>query len=326
MFKRPDTIPYPLYVVTVVFNPVRFRRRWDLYEDFAKRCEEAGAILYTCAVAYGDRAFVLTPPGNDPMRLLQLCTSDELWIKENALNLLIQRLPQDWKAVCNADADIQFVRDDWANEILHALQHYHIVQPWTEADDLTDKYGHHQRHHSFVYSYKHNEPWPDEPGDYYGPGKPGKNKLFTWHPGFAWAYRREAIQKLGGLIDIGILGSGDAHMAKALIGKAETSIHPKLQQAYKDIILRWQSYATEHIKRNIGYVDGLILHHWHGPKAKRRYKSRWQILVKHEFNPLEDIKRDWQGLWQMTGNKPQLTEDIREYFRQRDEDEPFIKS
>lgn len=321
MFERPDRIPYPLYVVTVVFNPARYRTRWKLYEDFAKRCEESGAILYTCEVAYGDRKFVLTPPGNDPMRLLQLRTIHELWIKENAANLLIQRLPHDWEAVLCSDADITFVRDDWANEILHSLQRYQIVQPWSEAEDLTDCYEHHQWHHSFVYSWQHNEPEPPDCSYYYG--SLGKNKIFTFHPGFAWAYRRSAIQALGGLIDIGILGSGDMHMAKSLIGRAESSIHPEIGGEYRAAVLRWQDRATEYIKQNIGYVCGRILHHWHGQKVKRRYKDRWRILVDSQFNPLTDIKRDWQGLWQLSGNKPQLRDQLREYFSRRDEDEGF---
>lgn len=328
MFRRPDTIPYPLYVVTVVFNPERFRTRWKLYKDCEKRVKEAGGVLFTCEVAYGDREFVLDAPEDDPMRLLQLRTNHELWVKENALNLLIQRVAaydQNFQAVMTLDADCNFARDDWADETLHALQHYDIVQPWSEADDLTDQYEHHQRHHSFVFSWLHNEPMPDEPGYYYYYNGPTDKKVVTWHPGFAWAYRRHALEKLGGLIDIGILGSGDSHMAKSLIGRGETSIHPRISTAYRNHILRWQGYATEHIKQNIGYVPGLILHHWHGPKVKRRYRDRWKILVENKFNPLEDIKRDVQGLWQLCGNKPLLRDQLREYFQQRDEDAPHSK-
>ncbi len=323
MFRRLDTVPYPLYVVTVVFNPARYRTRWKLYQDFAKRCAEAGAILYVCEVAYGDREFVLEAPDGDPMRLLQLRTTDELWIKENALNLLIQRLPHDWESVLVADADCQLVRDDWADEILHGLQHYDILQPWSEAYDLTDQYEYHQKHHSFVYSWKNDEPLPDEPGYYYV--TKGKKKVVTWHPGFMWAYRKHALNHLGGMIDTAILGSADMHMAKALIGRASTSYNPDVTDDYKQAVLLWQDRATKHIKQNVGYIPGLLLHHWHGPKAKRRYKDRWQILVKHAFQPTIDIKRDVQGLWQWTGDKSGLRDDVRNYFAGRDEDAPHNK-
>jgi hypothetical protein len=33
-----------------------------------------------------------------------------------------------------------------------------------------------------------------------------------------------------------------------------------------------------------------------------------------------DIKRDWQGLWQLTDRKIRLRDELRAYFRSRDED------
>lgn len=328
-FRRPDTLPYPLYICAVVYNPVRFRTRWKLYLDFAKRCEESGAILYTCEVAYGDRKFVLDPPGGDPMRLLQLRTTHELWIKENALNLLTQRLPHDWEAVCFADADISWVRDDFADSILHGLQRYSILQPWSEAEDLTDNYEHHQLHHSFVYSWMHDEPQPDDKGGYYYGVSRAKGKPFLWHPGFCWAFRKKALSDLGGLLDIAVLGSGDSHMARCIINQAEKSIHQDIHPAYREAVLQWQERANYYIKQNIGYIPGRIVHYWHGSKKKRRYVNRWRILVDNQFNPHIDIKRDWQGLWQLENDGSErhikFRDQIREYFSQRDEDEPFIK-
>ena len=131
------------------------------------------------------------------------------------------------------------------------------------------------------------------------------------------------MNQLGGLIDIGILGSGDSHMAKALIGKAETSMAPGMNAEYKRQVLQWQARATAHIMQNVGYVDGLLLHHWHGAKEDRQYRTRWQILVDNDFNPFYDVKRDTQGLWQLSGNKPQLRDEIRDYFDQRNEDAPY---
>lgn len=60
LFQRPDQVAAPLYVVAVIFNPIRFRARWKLFSDFAKRVEESGAILYTAEAAFGHREFVLS--------------------------------------------------------------------------------------------------------------------------------------------------------------------------------------------------------------------------------------------------------------------------
>ena len=45
LFSRPDQIKEPLYVITSVFNAVRYRTRWKLYQDFVRMVEASGAIL-----------------------------------------------------------------------------------------------------------------------------------------------------------------------------------------------------------------------------------------------------------------------------------------
>lgn len=311
-FQRPDVLKDPLYVVTVISNQVRYRSRWKLYEDFAKRVAESGAILYTVEIAFGEREFV-EPCGP---RYLKLRTTSELWHKENALNLLVSHLPLDWKYVATVDADIAFARDDWANETLHQLQHYPIVQMFASAQDLDANHDAISEAQSFAYCYVHHLPRGDQPGYYID----GQLKKYLWHPGYCWAYRREAWDQLGQLIDHAILGAADNHMAYALIGEAESTIKANLTQRYKDLVLLWQDRAEQYIKRNIGYVPGLILHYWHGPKASRRYHDRWKILEYTQYNPDLDLKRDWQGLYQLTDRSPELRQLIRAYFRQRDED------
>jgi hypothetical protein len=44
------------------------------------------------------------------------------------------------------------------------------------------------------------------------------------------------------------------------------------------------------------------------------------ILRENRFDPARDIKRDWQGVWQLTDRKPALRDGLRSYFRSRDED------
>jgi hypothetical protein len=91
-------------------------------------------------------------------------------------------------------------------------------------------------------------------------------------------------------------------------------------------VAQWQARAVREVQTNIGYVDGLLLHEWHGPKAARQYKSRWRILTDHAFDPYTDLKADWQGLWQWEDlSQPRmqgLRDDVRRYFSSRNEDAP----
>jgi len=116
-----------------------------------------------------------------------------------------------------------------------------------------------------------------------------------------------------------MLGANDHHMARALLGDVKRSVNQNMNIGFKRALELWQEHALE-LKRNVGYVPGTIFHHWHGPKKNRRYLDRWKILVEHEYDPATDIKRDFQGLYQLTGNKPELRDDLRAYFRQRNED------
>jgi hypothetical protein len=303
--------PFPdrLYVVTAVINPVRFRSRLELYHAFEKRVADAGAILHTVEVAFGDRPFEVTHPDNQ--RNLQLRTSSEIWHKENALNLLIARLPADWKYVAWVDADVLFSRPDWAQETLHQLQHFDFVQLFSHAQDLGPDYEPITTFSGFAFSHVTGEPDTASPYGYYTGLK--------WHPGYAWAARRSALDQVGGLIDKAILGSADRHMAAALIGKEVSSYHPGVSDGYKKTIQVWADRAKA-LRKNIGYVPGMLQHHWHGPKSKRGYSHRWKVLVDSQYHPDKDLKRDTQGLFQLTPRSQNLRDDIRRYFRSRNED------
>jgi hypothetical protein len=298
-----------LHVITCINNYVRYRRRYELFHKFKKQMDEnKHVILYIVEIAFGDRPFMVTDHGNP--RHLQLRTDTELWHKENALNLLVQRLPLDWKYMAWIDADLQFVNTDFAHETIHQLQHYKIVQMFATAANLGPGEEVISVHKGLMYQYLN--------------GKiTAKSKQYSefGHPGFAWAIRREAFTQMGGLIDFAILGAGDHHMALAWIGLVDRAFPPKISAQYQRRLYEFQSLCEEHIKRNVGYTPGTVLHSWHGSFQNRRYCERWQILIINDYNPDTDIKRDWQGLYTFaTDAKIGLRDGIRLYFRQRNED------
>lgn len=302
--KVQEPLPAILDVVAVVSNPVRYNSRLSLCRAFQRHMACAGVRLTLVELAYGERPFEVTEEGNP--RHVQLRAGTELWHKENLINLGIERLPRDWKYVAWIDADIAFARPDWAQETMQLLQHYAIIQMFSHATDLGPNHEPLKTHAGFVYSYQQG--FPNDP------------RYEIWHPGFCWAARRDAINVLGTLIDFAILGSADRHMAMALIGKAVKTLHQDLTENYRNGVLAWETRAERYIQRNIGYMPGMIYHAWHGKKADRRYRDRWQVLIQNQYDPVVDLKRDWQGAWQLTDRSLGLREDIRAYFRARKED------
>lgn len=319
---KPGIHPFPdkLYVVTMLSNPLRFRNRIFNYHIFERHVQSAGAVLYTAEVAFGDRHFEITEPDNP--RHLQLRSRHEIWLKENALNLLINRLPPDARYIAWIDADIKFVRPDWAQETLHLLQHYQFLQMFSHAQDIGPEYEPLITTPGYVYSkfIGQDDNNNNHNNNYYYGGMGWKYR----HPGFCWAARREALDRVGGLIDWTILGSGDWVMACALFGEVDRALNPGYSDHYKFLCNTWQDRAERHIRRNVGYMPGTVLHMWHGRKKDRKYDTRWRLLVDTKFDPLIDLKRDCQGLFQLEDTmKPRsiaLRDGLRKYARLRNED------
>lgn len=304
-----QTISDPLYVVIAYFNPQRYQSRQKLALRFIKHCEDAGAIPYVVELALRDRHHEITQ--HDNPQHIQLWGESELWYKENLQNVGVKHLPQNWKYVLLPDADFLFTRADWAEEILHMLQHYQAVQPYKFLTYETHDHRPLSTMPSFAYMHLNGMNIPD--GGYSG-GRPGT-------PGGAWAFRRSAFAQIGGMLETCILGSGDWHMAHALAlrpnGHAELK---QLSQGYRDSISRWTERAKI-LKGNIGCCDTHAIHFWHGPMKNRQYITRPQILKNNGFDPYTDLMHDEHGVLQLTGNKPKLRDDIRSYFKQRNEDE-----
>lgn len=298
-----------LWVITMVSNPVRYRSRYDLYQRFKTELEKVGANLFTVELALGDRPFEITTADN-PYNL-QLRHWDELWLKEQALNLGIAKLPRTWEYVIWLDADVSFTRPDWLEETCHLLQRYKIIQMFQNAIDLGPDGEVINTHKGFVWAWENGLEMPY--GKKYGYGN-------HYHPGFGWGCRREAFDELGGLFSVGILGAGDHHMALSLIGKVDQGVSKQLAPGYLRELLMWQDRATKHIKQDIGYMKGTLIHNWHGRKADRKYVERWEILLKYNYDPDTDLKPDWQGLWQFSDQGERMRNDIRKYFNQRNED------
>ncbi len=299
--------PEQLHVISVLSNPIRYESRVRLFREYVERMKLAGVTLWIVEASFGERDYQIAEEGN--IHHIRLRCDHELWIKEAMINAGRRFLPADAKYIGWQDADIAFARKDWATETLHALQHFDVVQPFSHAIDLGPRHepmG--QAAIGFAYSYR-------ELGL-----MPSTDAYTKMHPGYSWFWRREAWDAVGGMIDIGILGSGDRHMAAGLLGEVETSIFSNVHPNYRRALVQWQDRALEHVKMNIGYVPGTLVHHFHGLKADRKYRSRWQILEKHQFDPDTDITRDGDGLLRLRGNKIQLRNDIQQYFRQRSED------
>ena len=148
--------------------------------------------------------------------------------------------------------------------------------------------------------------------------KKGK-EINYWHPGFAWACTRKAYEQIGGLLDEGILGSGDNIMCHSFIKQAPERLKKGMTTEYMDFV-RTKQTKFEGLK--LGYIPGSIRHYFHGKKENRNYYGREDILIRHKYDPKIFITRDAKGLIIPTKEcPPEFLKDIMDYFEDRNEDE-----
>jgi hypothetical protein len=218
-------------------------------------------------------------------------------------------LPKKWKAFAWIDSDVEFENPSWAMDTLKVLNGTKdIVQLFSQCIDMNENEEAMSILTSFGYQYVKELRY-------------FKELIRFWHPGFAWACTRKAYEKMGGLYEKAILGSGDNIMALSLIKKGLRGINERSTDDYKQSILEFQ----ERVKTlRLGYVPGVIRHYFHGSKKNRKYGERWQILLKHNFSPSIHIANNEMGVLEPTKDCPkELLDEIMEYFRQRNEDECY---
>jgi len=316
-----------LDVVVPMTNPIRWKVRERQFNKFVDQMLSAGVRLTVVECQHGERPFLF---GEDPrfhtaqyawpkIRHVGVRAYTMCWNKENLINLGI---PPDAKYVCWPDADIIFRDPNWAVETLHALQHYDVVQCWSDALSLGPNGEILALHKSFCSLWSRGDPVVLQP-PYKDTWRKDGGTLEYPHPGYAWAARREALERLGGLFELGVSGSGDSHMALALIGQVDRSVPTSVIKNCPSLMkhLRvWQARALTHVNKNIGFVRGAIEHDFHGAADKRRYWDRWSIFTDEHFDPDTDLKKNSWGVLELSGNKPDLRRKIDQYFRSRDED------
>jgi len=234
-------------------------------------------------------------------------------------------LPDNWKAMAWIDADLSFDDPHWALNTLKVLNRYDCVQLFTSCMDLDPTLNYMRVYQGGAYQYLHNH--VRDFSDNY------------WHSGYAWAMTREAFDKLGGLFEYSILGSGDDNMMRSFIGEKAyyTSVRGDCTFGYKAVVREFSNKCLYFTKKpttdclppryqriRIGYIPGNIKHYYHGSKANRKYVQRWEYIIRNSYDPDIHVTHDDHGLIVPTNLFPAaLKTDILNYFYSRNEDEAW---
>jgi hypothetical protein len=103
-----------LGVVSVIFNPVRYRTRYERYHKFSDHMARSGINLFTVECIFDSATRFGLPPqrfevtrSDDPQHF-QFVAPSVMWMKENLINMAVQRLPSYIDRIAWIDADVEF--------------------------------------------------------------------------------------------------------------------------------------------------------------------------------------------------------------------------
>lgn len=293
-------LPGELAAVTCYFNPCGYRSRREHYERFAEGLRSQGVPLFTAELAFERQPFVLIGEGVRRFR-----SRDVLWHKERLMNLVIQSLPDRYDKIAWLDADLLFDNPDWPAQAAARLETSPVVQLFDKAVHLGPD----------------DAPGWSLRGVAWGRRRHRRRArdFGRYHPGFAWAARRELLEKHG-LLDHHVLGGADSMMTCAMFGWWRHSMFTTYHPALLARTLAWARRFWRDVRGEVDYVPGRVRHLWHGDRGDRRYNERRGWLVQFDFDPAVHLRDGPDGLWEWQESAAPLAERVRQYFRERRED------
>ena len=318
IIRNTEPLEEFLHAIIVYSNPYHFKRRLQLAKEFINRIEkEPNVILYVVEMIY-DESDVYEITDKENPRHLQLKTDTILWHKENMINIGVEKLlPPNWKAFAWIDADIEFENPSWALDTLKILNvKRDIVKLFSheismDQNQMTlqffSSYGYqYEKHKNYNMNQKMMDGIPD---------------MKT--PGYAWAMTRNMYEKIEGLYEYCIIGSGDTIMTMCLVGLLKNYInnHICYSEDYYHNVMSYQQLFLNNTF-SFSYVPGIVHHYYHGSVQNRNYVTRHNILKKFNYSPSIHLFHDEQGVITPTPSFPTpLKESLRFYFFIRNEDE-----
>lgn len=313
-FKKPKLEKNNLlHVIGVCSNPARWHSRYRWAREWIASMVATDSVALTIVEGrFGDRGFELEPVVPDSgFDHIRVNLSSEAWVKESMINVGIRSVIAKYDAQYLAwiDMDVFFRDPNWAQESLHQLQTFSVIQPWQDCADLGPHGGISRHFRSFGFQHQRGvkkQTHPSQPYEYA-------------HSGFAWCCTRAFYENVQGLMDFAILGSADHHQAFAMTGEVDKTIHLGMMPSFFELCNEWQQRALQITQGEVGFSVGRIEHAFHGPKNRRYYRERWGILVDNKFDPKIDLRKDSQGIVTLVG-KPRLEHAIIKYNRARLED------
>lgn len=272
----------------VFFNPAGSKRMVMNYLYVWNLLKMKGFPVYTMELVFGEEE-------PEIKKAIHVRGNSYMFHKERLCRLLEEHIPKKYKKIVFMDADIVFSGSEWYEETSKLLDTHDVVQPFTRAHwlDLTYTTTELTRECAVKMT--------------------GVMWDFKYHPGFAWAFRRDWYNEVG-FFDWAITGSGDTLSSAKWLNKAFPEKFKSLPMAMK------RAYATYRKLESpsITCREGDVFHLYHGSRKNRQYSERHHLLdVSTDIQDMIKINSD--GVYEWKDPKWNLV--MYDYFKNREDDD-----
>jgi hypothetical protein len=250
-----------------------------------------------------------------PGATLVVHSDSYMFYKEQLLNKLEPLVPKQYTKLVFIDADIMFDTPDWIDQISLSLNKHDIVQPFNQATWLTpDNTRIRSKKMSYGFAIVKKKPI-------------NAHNMHDYHPGFAWAFKRDIFHRIGGFFNRSVIGGGDITFILNLfpIPVTDELFYTAVEgNVGKIIIDAWKVY-NENFKKvapTLGFLPNRALHLFHGVAANRQYVKRYHTIsqvLKGTWD--QEVKVNNDGLFEFIN--PHVNETVYNYFKGRNEDIPL---
>jgi hypothetical protein len=259
-------------ICLVIFNPAKTKKIIANY--FAIMKELKDYPTFTLELVYEGR----TP---EIPEAFHITGNSILFGKENLCRILETKIPSKYKKLAFIDADIIFSDSSWYSKTSKLLDTHDVVQLFEECHWLDSTNKNITLTRKSVLFMKETE------------------YTSTYHPGFAWAMRRDWYNKVG-FFDYAISGSGDTLTSAAWLDKPFVKTFKSLPHP---LVYEYCKFNSKP-KPRITYLENISVKHlYHGSKENRKYVDRHQMLnVKEDIKQL--IMKNKEGLFEWIDPDP----------------------
>ena len=249
----PAPYDYPrvqdMAVVLPFFNPAQYNRIAQNIITVVHWLEQAQIPYYIAEMAYNDNPFLFKAGSH----VIQYRSTDNIFYKENLVDVIESQLPPVYTKICMLDADILYNNPDWYARTSQLLDTCDVCQPFTTAIwthvDFSEAI---RRTHCLG-------------------SKLPIIDCIKEHQGFVWAFNREWY-KTYPYRTIPICTSG-----------GDTILHDLLKQRRLHLYRYYRKYYDYVEQNNItakyAWLDAEIFHLNHGALEKRGYSIYMEDIL-----------------------------------------------